>query len=160
MRGELIELAESIRIDEQVLYHNVHYRTRGQAERLARRYLELLKWAVLDEHYLENELRIEHLLAGVLGGETISDKKLRDPSRYMARELRASQAAPRHRRARTAPVTCRRSPSPTSGGIASTTSSRCSTRSARRSSRATWSSAGPTAAAAASSCAATWTPTR
>jgi hypothetical protein len=32
------------------------------AARATRRYLDLLRDALLDEHYLENELRIEHLL--------------------------------------------------------------------------------------------------
>ena len=34
----------------------------GQAARATRRYLDLLKGALLDTHYLENELRIEYLL--------------------------------------------------------------------------------------------------
>ena len=36
--------------------------------RATRRYLDLLRDALLDQHYLENELRIEHLLECVDAG--------------------------------------------------------------------------------------------
>ena len=56
--------------------------------RVARRYLDLLRDALLDEHYLENELRIEHLLECIETGKEIDSGKLSDPTRYMASALR------------------------------------------------------------------------
>jgi cephalosporin hydroxylase len=56
--------------------------------RVARRYLDLLRDALLDEHYLENELRIEHLLECIETGKDVDSGKLSDPIRYMASALR------------------------------------------------------------------------
>jgi cephalosporin hydroxylase len=56
-----------------------------RAERAVRRYLDLLRDALLDEHYLENELRIEHLLECVATGEDVDYDRL---VRYMATLLR------------------------------------------------------------------------
>jgi cephalosporin hydroxylase len=62
------------------------------AERLTRRYLDLLRGALLDEHYLENELRIRHLLECVEAGRPADPRKLADPARAMAKDLRRLQA--------------------------------------------------------------------
>jgi cephalosporin hydroxylase len=56
-----------------------------------RRYLDLLRDALLDEHYLENELRIEHLLECVIEGEDVDLERLANPVRYMATLLRRRQ---------------------------------------------------------------------
>jgi cephalosporin hydroxylase len=57
-----------------------------------RRYLDLLRDALLDEHYLENELRIEHLLESVGAGPGPDPQKLANPTRYMAAAVRRRQA--------------------------------------------------------------------
>ena len=62
-----------------------------RAERAVRRYLDLLRDALLDEHYLENELRIEHLLECVGTGEDVDYSRLANPARYMATVLRQRQ---------------------------------------------------------------------
>jgi cephalosporin hydroxylase len=62
-----------------------------RAERAVRRYLDLLRDALLDEHYLENELRIEHLLECVSTGEDVDYGRLANPVRYMATVLRQRQ---------------------------------------------------------------------
>jgi cephalosporin hydroxylase len=62
-----------------------------RAARAARRYLHLLRDALLDEHYLENELRIEHLLECVNSGRHVDHDKLANPLRYMQRALRRLQ---------------------------------------------------------------------
>jgi cephalosporin hydroxylase len=59
-----------------------------RAARAIRRYLNLLRDALLDLHYLENELRIDHLLECVRGGQGFDPEKLGNPARYMARALR------------------------------------------------------------------------
>jgi cephalosporin hydroxylase len=64
------------------------------ADRVARaacRYLDLLRDALLDEHYLENELRIEHLLESISAGREADPKKLANPARHMAGALRRVQ---------------------------------------------------------------------
>jgi cephalosporin hydroxylase len=50
---------------------------------LTSRYLELVKSAVLDELYIENELRIEHLLEASRKGRSPDPDRLRDPMRAM-----------------------------------------------------------------------------
>lgn len=62
---------------------------RERDTRVVRRYLDLLRDALLDEHYLENELRIEHLVECIETGEDVDSGKLSDPIRYMASALRA-----------------------------------------------------------------------
>jgi cephalosporin hydroxylase len=87
-RYELIDLAESVRLDEQVQFHNLHHGTTPQLEGTASRYLDLVKGAVLDEHYLENELRIQHLMAHIAGEKDLSRKALRDPAGYLPEDMR------------------------------------------------------------------------
>jgi cephalosporin hydroxylase len=62
-----------------------------RAERAIRRYLDLLRDALLDEHYLENELRIDHLLESIESGDDVDPGKLADPMRHMATALRLRQ---------------------------------------------------------------------
>jgi cephalosporin hydroxylase/SAM-dependent methyltransferase len=57
-------------------------------DRTVRRYLDLLRAALLDQHYLENELRIELLMRALREGEEPHPQMLANPSRYMARALR------------------------------------------------------------------------
>ncbi len=56
--------------------------------RATRRYLDLLRDALLDQHYLENELRIEHLLECLDAGRPVDRNKLANPARYMTSPLR------------------------------------------------------------------------
>lgn len=65
------------------------------AARAARRYLDLLKGALLDEHYLENELRIQHLVEVRAKNRPPEVVKLRDPLRYMRQEATTLRAARR-----------------------------------------------------------------
>ena len=59
-----------------------------RAARATRRYLDLLRDALLDEHYLDNELRIEHLLDCLATRSELDPRKLGNPARHMAPELR------------------------------------------------------------------------
>src|SRR4051812_30018197 len=56
--------------------------------RAVRRYVDLLRAALLDEHYLDNEARIEYLLACAAAGEAPDADKLARPTRRMAHALR------------------------------------------------------------------------
>jgi cephalosporin hydroxylase len=90
---DLAELAESIRIQEQVQHQAAHHAFEAHARRTARLYLNLLKGAVLHLHYLEDELRIEHLLKQVATGKPVSARKVSDPARFMKNELAGLQRA-------------------------------------------------------------------
>ena len=94
-RYELIELGESLRIDEQVRHHDLYFGAIRQSKGAASRYLELVKAAVLDELYLENELRIQYLLECVTGVKSLSPRALRDPGRYLSEDVRRLEQARR-----------------------------------------------------------------
>ena len=55
--------------------------------RATRRYLDLLRDALLDQHYLENELRIEYLLECLSAGQPVDQDKFANPGRYMMSPL-------------------------------------------------------------------------
>lgn len=66
---------------------------------LTSRYLELVKSAVLDELYIENELRIEHLMEMSQKGKPPDPDRLRDPMRNMrvrATRLLAERRSGKH----------------------------------------------------------------
>jgi cephalosporin hydroxylase len=80
-QATLARLAEDLRLETTEQYHglffnNLNIRTRG-----AQRYLELLKKALLNEHYLEHELRIHQLARSVENGNRPYGESLRDPAR-------------------------------------------------------------------------------
>ena len=85
-KDRLLELSERIRLDAAVFEHNVA-RVRDERLELAnRRYLEVLRGSLLDEHYLENEVRIRYLLDCALGGRNVSPEQLRDPETFLHKE--------------------------------------------------------------------------
>lgn len=79
---QLLELAENIRLRGMVFQHNVFYQREAQVERAAARYLAVVKAALLDEHYLEHEVRIAHLARCAAKKKPPDADKLRDPVRY------------------------------------------------------------------------------
>jgi cephalosporin hydroxylase/predicted O-methyltransferase YrrM len=91
----LVELAESVRLEAMVFQHNVFFRREEQLARAVQRYLDLLKDALLDEHYLEQELRIEYLTGCVERKSPLDPVVLRDPARHRKAELRRLRAARR-----------------------------------------------------------------
>ena len=64
---------------------------RRRVARANRRYLDLLRDALLDEHYVENELRIEHLLDCIRTGREVDLDKVANPARYMTNALNRRQ---------------------------------------------------------------------
>ena len=87
-KDDLLHLSEDVRLKAMLFQHNVFYHQDGQIERGARRYLDLLKAALLDEHYLENEVRIDHLVQSLERGQKPEANKLRDPVRHMRPAMR------------------------------------------------------------------------
>ncbi len=96
-RERQIELAERIRLDAAVFEHNANrvYEQRVAAQRT--RYLDLLKDALLDQHYLENEVRLEYVL-GLPPGTMPDAASLRDPARTL--EVRFKKLAQARRAGR------------------------------------------------------------
>jgi cephalosporin hydroxylase len=78
-RADLLELAEQTRLRAMLTQHNVFFQREKQQKRAVARYLDLLKGALLDEHYLENELRIHHLATSLMAGKQPEVNKIRDP---------------------------------------------------------------------------------
>ncbi len=127
------------------------------------RYLDLLKGALLDEHYLENELRIQRARAppGSRGSSVAARAARPGPAAATRRRGARGRAPGRAAAGRASP---RASCSPTSrgrpwAGSGSITSRPASTRSAPTAWPATSSSAARAGAAVPSSCGATSTPT-
>jgi cephalosporin hydroxylase len=80
-RLDLMKLAESTRIQAMVYQHNFIYQRNLVLERLQAKYLGVVKAALLDEHYLENEIRLRHLTDRLTSGKPINVNHLRDPVR-------------------------------------------------------------------------------
>jgi len=85
-RRELLELGESLRIRALIFQHGVFYGSQARFEKSAERYLNLLKAALLDEHYLENEVRLAYLSECASSGREPDPSKLQDPFRNLRKE--------------------------------------------------------------------------
>jgi cephalosporin hydroxylase/predicted O-methyltransferase YrrM len=80
-KDELLELAESLRL-RALLHQRKEVAARdASVERGAARYLRLLKGALLDEHYIENEVRLQYLSDVISKGVPLDEHQLRDPVR-------------------------------------------------------------------------------
>jgi cephalosporin hydroxylase len=79
-RTELLEVAEATRLRAMIFQHTDHFRRECRADRAVARHLALLKDALLDRHYLENEARLS-LLTATRGQPHPSAVELRDPVR-------------------------------------------------------------------------------
>ncbi|HET6967273.1 MAG TPA: CmcI family methyltransferase, partial [Ornithinibacter sp.] len=78
---ELVELSEQIRLDEAIFTQAWVRTLEQQVDRTATRYLETVKGSLLNEHYLESEVRTAYL-AG-LEGALADPAALRDPVRNL-----------------------------------------------------------------------------
>ena len=95
-RYELLEVAEATRLRAMVFQHTDHFRRESRADRAVARHLALLKDALLDRHYLENEVRLA-LLTAKGGHQRPSAVELRDPVRNAQetyRKLERQRLAP------------------------------------------------------------------
>ena len=141
--------------------HREHFKRADQVERARARHLKVLKASLLNEHYLDHEVRFDHLTKHIVAKAPIVPDMLRDPARNDQESFRHLQ---RQRMGPGGPdddaargPSCHTQPW---GAPSSTTSSAASTRCAPRHLPATWSSAARGGAAVPSSCAPTSTPTR
>ena len=83
----LLELGESLRLQGMVNEHNAVFGEGARRDRAAARYLQLLKGALSNEHYLEYEVRLEYLAKCIANGEAPEAKKLRDPAFHLRSTL-------------------------------------------------------------------------
>src|SRR4029077_95205 len=81
----LIELAESTRPHAILFQHNDYYGRQDQLEQAARRYLDLLGSALLNELYLDHEMRLRYLRECVEDGKQPQRSYLGDPAHEMMR---------------------------------------------------------------------------
>ena len=79
----LLDIAESTRLQAILFQHNDYYGRRALVSRAADRYLDLLAAALLDELYLDHELRLEYLASCIELGKVPDRTKLGDPVREM-----------------------------------------------------------------------------
>jgi cephalosporin hydroxylase len=80
-RYQLLEVAEATRLRAMIFQHTDHFRRDVRTERAVSRHLALLKDALLNRHYLENEIRLDHLTAK--GRQRPHAIELRDPVRNL-----------------------------------------------------------------------------
>ena len=80
-KQQLLELAEDVRLRTMLSQHNVCFQRSEQVERATARYLGVVKSALLDEHYLENEARLAHLTSRIAARRPPEARILRDPVR-------------------------------------------------------------------------------
>ncbi len=94
-RKQLLEMTEDLRLTDIEYHHNYGVSVANKAqERSADRYLNILKKSLLNAFYIENELRMEHLLMCARRGTTPDRSTLRDPMRallWKGRELEAKR---------------------------------------------------------------------
>ena len=100
-KQELLELAETLRIQAMVFQHTSVRWSQRKLETAAHRYLELLKGSLLNEHYLENEIRLKYLARAATNGFPVEADRVRDPIRAqpgvyteLLRRRRAGTPAP------------------------------------------------------------------
>src|SRR5262245_16373268 len=91
--ARLAGLAESMRLQAVTYGQNSTRHEEHRADALARRYLDVVKAALLDDHYLENEARVADLLERAEGGNPPDRRALRDPNRLLQPTMRRLRAA-------------------------------------------------------------------
>jgi cephalosporin hydroxylase len=92
---ELLELSESIRLDEAVFGHNMDRRATGLLDRSVDRHLRLLRSALLDQHHVENEVRMGLLLEAATTDAPLDVERFRAPRQKAPRKVREVDLARR-----------------------------------------------------------------
>jgi cephalosporin hydroxylase/glycosyltransferase involved in cell wall biosynthesis len=78
----LLRLAEAMRIEAMIFQHRIYFEKEATIEELADRYLDSVKRGLIDEYYLENEVRLAHLADCVTRPRPVELPRLRDPQRH------------------------------------------------------------------------------
>ncbi len=82
VKDQLIALGETMRLRSMIFQHGIVTQRDEDLERLAHRYLAVLKGSLLNEHYLENEARLATLTRAATRAQPVDAEQLRDPERY------------------------------------------------------------------------------
>jgi cephalosporin hydroxylase len=85
----LQELAEKLRIQAMVFQHNVLNKRDRELDAATKRYLQVVRGALLNEHYLDHETRIAALTRAIGTGRPVDIAALRDPLRNDQQQHRA-----------------------------------------------------------------------
>jgi len=80
-RAELLEVAEEVRIEAMILQHNLDRKHDTEIERAREKYLGAVKASLLNEHYLDHEVRFDLLGTAVAERRQPLANHLRDPVR-------------------------------------------------------------------------------
>ncbi len=80
-RLDLLEVGEVVRLRAMIFQHNVYFQRDQQLDRANARYLRVVKAALLNEHYLDHEVRLEQLGAAVTQKRAVVPNEIRDPAR-------------------------------------------------------------------------------
>ncbi len=92
-QAAMVEMAEAVRLDSMMVQHTVFFSSKERTTAAAHRYLGLLKGALLNEHYLEQEVRINYLLECLDRGAPPRPEALRDPARQLTEDLERLRTA-------------------------------------------------------------------
>lgn len=80
-RGELLEVAEEVRLRALISQHTASSRRGTDVDQARAKYLDVVKASLLNEHYLDHEVRFDLLGAAVVKGTKPLANHLRDPVR-------------------------------------------------------------------------------
>jgi cephalosporin hydroxylase len=80
-RADLLDVAETVRLRAMIYQHNVTIHRTRLVERAVARHLRVVKAALLNEHYLDHEVRFEQLSAHITDHRPLVANDLRDPVR-------------------------------------------------------------------------------
>jgi cephalosporin hydroxylase len=80
-RWDLLEVAEQVRLRAMIFQHNVFYQRSQELERATARHLRTVKASLLNEHYLDHEVRFALLTDRITNGRPLVVDQLRDPAR-------------------------------------------------------------------------------
>jgi cephalosporin hydroxylase len=97
-RHDLLEVAEEVHLRAMIFQHNVFFKRAEQLERAVARHLAVVKASLLNEHYLDHEVRLDLLAHRITSGAPLLPDQLRDPARHH------QVAMGRLQRARTGPA--------------------------------------------------------
>jgi cephalosporin hydroxylase len=78
---DLLDIAEEMRLRAMIFQHNVYYDRQERLDRATRRYLDVVKSSLVNEHYLEHEVRLEYMARCLTSRRKPEVNLLRDPNR-------------------------------------------------------------------------------
>jgi cephalosporin hydroxylase/glycosyltransferase involved in cell wall biosynthesis len=87
--ARMLELAESVRLDEVVFSHNIERMSNDRLSRANERYLKLLRESLLGAPHIENDDRLRHLLSVATQQSAFEPERMVAPAKLSAPMVRA-----------------------------------------------------------------------